>query len=85
MPDIITATSAGAIAAVVLAQARTLHEFARRVQEMEDDILAMTRTEQIFGEQAWLRALEGHGARRRDRVAPDRGHPPSAARAGRRA
>ncbi len=59
IPDIITATSAGAVAASVLAQARTLEEFTRRVQEVEDDILAMTRTEQIFGEQAWLRALEG--------------------------
>ena len=54
-----TATSAGAVAASVLAQARNLSEFAARVQEVEDDILAMTRTEQIFGEQAWLRALEG--------------------------
>ena len=59
IPDIITATSAGAIAASVLAQARTFNEFTERVQEVEDDILAMTRTEQIFGEQAWLRALEG--------------------------
>jgi NTE family protein len=59
VPDIITATSAGAVAASVLAQARTFAEFAQRVQEVEDDILAMTRTEQIFGEQAWLRALEG--------------------------
>jgi len=59
IPDIITATSAGAIVASVLAQARTFAEFDRRVQEVEDDILAMTRTEQIFGEQAWLRALEG--------------------------
>jgi hypothetical protein len=47
------------VAASVLAQARTYAEFAQRVQEVEDDILAMTRTEQIFGEQAWLRALEG--------------------------
>src|ERR1700734_2522647 len=59
VPDIITATSAGAVAASVLAQARTYAEFAQRVQEVEDDILAMTRTEQIFGEQAWLTALEG--------------------------
>ena len=59
IPDIIAATSAGAVAAAVLAQARTFEEFARRVQEVEDDILAMTRTEQIFGEQAWLQALEG--------------------------
>ena len=59
VPDIITATSAGAIGAVVLAQARTLPEFAHRVQQMEDDILAMTRTGYVFGEQAWLRALRG--------------------------
>src|ERR1700691_6073887 len=59
IPDIVTATSAGAIAASVLAQARTLEEFAQRVQEIEDDILAMTRTEQVFGEQAWLHALRG--------------------------
>jgi NTE family protein len=59
IPDIITATSAGAIGAVVLAQARTLPEFAHRVQQMEDDILAMTRTGIVFGEQPWLRALNG--------------------------
>jgi NTE family protein len=59
VPDIITATSAGAIGAVVLAQARTLPEFAHRVQQMEDDILAMTRTGDVFGEQPWLRALRG--------------------------
>lgn len=59
IPDIIAATSAGAVAAAVLAQARTFEEFDRRVQEVEEDILAMTRTEQIFGEQAWLQALEG--------------------------
>jgi predicted acylesterase/phospholipase RssA len=59
IPDIVTATSAGAIAAAVLAQARTHEEFAQRVQEIEDDILAMTRTEHVFGEQAWLRALKG--------------------------
>ncbi len=59
IPDIITATSAGAVAAAVLAQARTFEEFDRRVREVEEDILAMTRTEQIFGEQAWLQALEG--------------------------
>jgi NTE family protein len=59
VPDIITATSAGAIGAVVLAQARTLPEFAHRVQQMEDDILAMTRTGYVFGEQPWLRTLRG--------------------------
>jgi NTE family protein len=59
IPEIVTATSAGAIAAAVLSQARTLHEFEQRVQEIEDDILAMTRTEHVFGEQPWLRALKG--------------------------
>ena len=59
IPDIVTATSAGAIAASVLAQARTLDEFARRVDEIEDDILAMTRTEQVFGKQAWLARSRG--------------------------
>ena len=58
-PDIVTATSAGAIAATVLAQGRTLDEFAQRVQEIEDDILAMTRTEYVFGQQSWLKALNG--------------------------
>jgi NTE family protein len=59
VPDVITATSAGALAAVVLAQARTHEEFQTRVQEIEDDILAMTRTEHVFGQQAWLQALRG--------------------------
>jgi predicted acylesterase/phospholipase RssA len=59
LPDIVTATSAGAIAASVLAQARTRAEFELRVQEIEDDILAMTRTEYVFGRQGWLKALAG--------------------------
>jgi predicted acylesterase/phospholipase RssA len=58
-PDIITATSAGGIAAVVLAQGRTLEEFAQRVQEIEDDVLAMTTMDQVFGKQGWLAALDG--------------------------
>jgi predicted acylesterase/phospholipase RssA len=58
-PEVITATSAGAIAATVLAQARTLEEFAARVDEIEDDVLAWTRTENVFGKQAWLSALDG--------------------------
>jgi NTE family protein len=59
VPDIITATSAGAIAATVLAQARTLPEFAERVSEIEGDVLAWTQTEHVFGKQAWLAALDG--------------------------
>jgi predicted acylesterase/phospholipase RssA len=58
-PDVITATSAGAIAATVLAQARTLDEFAARVDEIGDDVLAWTHTENVFGKQAWLSALDG--------------------------
>ena len=59
VPDIITATSAGAIAATVLAQARTLPEFAERVDEIEADVLAWTQAEHVFGKQAWLAALDG--------------------------
>ena len=59
VPDIITATSAGAIAATVLAQARTLAEFAQRVDEIEDDVLAWTNAGHVFGKQAWLAALDG--------------------------
>ncbi len=58
-PDIITATSAGAIAATVLAQARTLPEFLDRVNEIEGDVLAWTQTDHVFGKQAWLGALDG--------------------------
>ena len=58
-PDIITATSAGAIAATVLAQARTLPEFEDRVNEIEGDVLAWTQTEHVFGKQPWLGALDG--------------------------
>jgi predicted acylesterase/phospholipase RssA len=58
-PDIVTATSAGAIMATVLAQARTLEEFAQRVDEIEDDVMAMTSHERVFGKQPWLSALDG--------------------------
>jgi predicted acylesterase/phospholipase RssA len=58
-PEVITATSAGAIAATVLAQARTLSEFAARVDEIGEDVLAWTHTENVFGKQAWLSALDG--------------------------
>src|SRR6185437_8232585 len=58
-PEVIAATSAGAIAATVLAQARTLDEFAARVDEIGEDVLAWTHTENVFGKQAWLSALDG--------------------------
>src|ERR1700691_3001525 len=76
IPDIVTATSAGAIAATVLAQARTHAEFTQRVQEIEDDILAMTRTEHVFGEQAWFRALKGTALGRSVQFAIMQGTPP---------
>ena len=59
VPDIVTATSAGAIVATVLAQARTLPEFSQRVSEIEDDVLAMTQSDRVFGKQGWLDALDG--------------------------
>jgi NTE family protein len=59
VPDVVAATSAGAIAATVLSQARTRDEFEARVAELERDILAWTRSDQIFGKQPWLAALDG--------------------------
>ena len=76
IPDIVTATSAGAIAATVLAQARTHAEFAQRVHEIEEDLVAMTRTEHVFGEQAWLRALKGTALGRSVQFALTQGTPP---------
>jgi NTE family protein len=59
VPQIVTATSAGAVVAAVLAQGRTLAELAQRVDEIGDEVLAMTSTERVFGQQAWLHALDG--------------------------
>lgn len=59
LPDVVTATSAGAIAATVLSQARTRDEFAARVDELERDVLAWTHSDHVFGKQPWLAALDG--------------------------
>ncbi len=59
VPQIVTATSAGAVLATVLAQGRTLPELAERVDEIGDDVLAMTSSERVFGKQSWLAALDG--------------------------
>jgi NTE family protein len=59
VPQIVTATSAGAVLATVLAQGRTLSELAERVDEIGDEVLAMTSSERVFGKQAWLAALDG--------------------------
>lgn len=58
-PDVITATSAGAIVGAVLAQARTKEEMRRRSAELRTDVMAMSRTDVVFGKQPWLAALEG--------------------------
>lgn len=59
VPDVITATSAGAVCATVLAQARTRQEMVLRARELHDDLLAMTHSELLFGKQPWVAALEG--------------------------
>lgn len=59
VPDIVTSTSAGSILGVVLAQARGGGELAASVEDLRTDLLAMTRTELVFGRQPWLQAFEG--------------------------
>lgn len=59
VPEIITAASAGAIIATVLAQARTHAELVDRCRELRDDLLAMTRSDRVFGRQPWLARLAG--------------------------
>jgi NTE family protein len=58
VPDVITATSAGAILGAVLAQARTLDEFRARTADLIADLLAMTHVDQLFGRQPWIAALD---------------------------
>jgi len=59
VPEVITATSAGAVCAVVLAQARGHRELVDRTRELRDDLLAMTRADLLFGKQPWVAALDG--------------------------
>lgn len=59
VPDVITATSAGAVLGTVVAQGRTAADCARYVEVAKNDLLAMTRTEVVFGEQPWLKELSG--------------------------
>ena len=59
VPDVITATSAGAVCAAVLAQARGHAELVERTRELRDDLLAMTRADLLFGKQPWVAELEG--------------------------
>jgi predicted acylesterase/phospholipase RssA len=59
VPDVITAASAGALCAAVLAQARTHQEMLARTKELHDDLLAMTRSDLLFGKQPWVAELDG--------------------------
>jgi NTE family protein len=59
VPDVIAATSVGAICATILAQARTHQELLGRVRQLHDALLAMTHSELLFGRQPWLDALGG--------------------------
>lgn len=59
VPDVITAASAGAVCACVLAQARGHGELVERTRELHDDLLAMTKADLLFGKQPWVAALDG--------------------------
>lgn len=59
VPEIITATSAGALCAAVMAQARTAEEMVARAHELHHDLLAMSSADLLFGKQPWVAALEG--------------------------
>ncbi|HTX64044.1 MAG TPA: patatin-like phospholipase family protein, partial [Acidimicrobiales bacterium] len=59
VPGVITATSAGAVCAAVLAQARTHDELVERTRELHDDLLAMTKADLLFGKQPWVAELDG--------------------------
>ena len=58
-PTVIAGTSAGSVLAAVLAQARGPEELAHRVDQLRADLLAMTRTDLVFGRQPWLAELAG--------------------------
>jgi NTE family protein len=59
VPKIIAATSAGAVFAAVLAQARTHEEMVVQARQLHDDLLSMTRSDLLFGKQPWVAALDG--------------------------
>ncbi len=77
VPDVITATSAGAILGTVAAQARTRSELLDRLDEADGDLMSMTRIDVVFGEQPWLRELDGTVAAERIRRMLTEGGPPS--------
>lgn len=59
VPDVITATSAGAVLGTVVAQGRDVTACARYVEVAANDLMAMTKTDVVFGEQPWLKDLAG--------------------------
>ncbi len=59
VPDIITATSAGAVVAAVLAQGRTLEELIECSNQLRRNLLALTHTRLLFAKQPWAEALAG--------------------------
>ncbi len=62
VPQVITATSAGAVLGTVVSQGRDTAECRRRLVEAEGDLMAMTRTDVVFAEQPWLAQLDGTSA-----------------------
>jgi len=59
LPQVLTAASAGAVAAAVMAQARSPREFRLRAQELRQDLLAMTHIDHLFAKQPWVKSLDG--------------------------
>ena len=70
LPQILTAASAGAVAAAVLAQARTREEFAQRSAELRQDLLAMTHIRSALRQATLGRVPRRHAVRAGDRQLP---------------
>ncbi len=62
VPQVMTATSAGAVLGTVIGQGRTAEECRRHLVEAEGDLMAMTHTDVVFAEQPWLKDLDGTSA-----------------------
>lgn len=76
VPQVMTATSAGAVLGTVVAQGRDASSCARFVDVARDDLLAMTQTDRVFSEQAWLAELDGTSlASRIHSLVTDHGRP----------
>lgn len=76
-PDVVASASAGSILGMVLSQGRTRPEFVDQLDHAQRTLLAMTRTELVFGHQEWLGEFKDTDFARRvismvtDRSAPD--------------